>query len=184
MSESYGGNYQFLTILGLCFAMATFIVAALADLTLSPQLFAAKNALSTFSTPLEVLISVLYWGLCAIDKTLVIPPDMSLDFLPDFGLHAAPAIFLALDMLLLSPPWAIRGYTAMALSQMLAFAYWYWVELCFSKNGWLVRPLYLDCHVPSATVILSSICPGILIPSLTSYRSRSGPCSSLCLLSS
>ncbi|KXJ91960.1 FAR-17a/AIG1-like protein [Microdochium bolleyi] len=155
MGKAYGGHYQFLTILGLSFAMATFVVGALADLTLSSQLFAAKNALSTFATPLEVLVSVLYWGLCAIDKSLVMPPEFTLDFLPDFGFHAAPAIFLALDMLLLSPPWAIRGYTAMALSQMLAFGYWYWVEHCFSKNGWYPYPIFDILSIPQRAMLFA-----------------------------
>lgn len=136
LATSFGGHFQFLTIIGLALATATFGVALLADLTLSEDLFAAKNVLSVCSAPLEVLISILYWGLCLIDKSLVIPDDFRLDFLPDFGFHAAPAIFLTLDLLLLSPPWTVRGYTAMALSQTLAFLYWFWVEYCFTKNGW------------------------------------------------
>lgn len=44
-------------------ATITFAAGLLADITLSPQLFLAKNILSVCSAPLEVLISVLYWGL-------------------------------------------------------------------------------------------------------------------------
>ncbi len=136
MSEAFGGHYQFLTIIGLTLALCTFVVGLLADVTLSPRLFYAKNLLSVCSTPLEVLISILYWGLCAIDKGLVMPPEFQLAFLPDFGFHAAPGLFLTLDLLLFSPPWAIHGYSAIALSQTLAFLYWFWVEYCFSRNGW------------------------------------------------
>lgn len=136
MSASFGGHYQFLTILGLSLAQCTFVVGFLADITLSPQLFRLKNILSVCSAPLEVLISILYWGLCAIDKSLVFPPESQLDFLPDFGFHAAPAVFLATDLLLLSPPWTVNAYSALALSEVLAFSYWFWVEYCFSHNGW------------------------------------------------
>lgn len=47
-----------------------------------------------------------------------------------------PAIMLSIDLILLSPPWAIRAYGAMALSTAIAFLYWFWIEYCFSVNGW------------------------------------------------
>ncbi|KAI2616603.1 FAR-17a/AIG1-like protein [Hypoxylon sp. NC1633] len=142
MSAAFGGHYQFLTIIGLTLASCTFVVGLLADVTLSPRLFELKNILSVCSAPLEVLISILYWGLCAIDKSLVFPPDFQLEFLPDFGFHAAPALFLAIDLLFLSPPWTIHGYSALALSEFLAFLYWFWVEYCFSHNGWYPYPIF------------------------------------------
>ena len=89
IAASYGGHYQFLTNIGLALALATFIVALIADLTLSPSLFRVKNSLAVCSAPLEVLITILFWGLCAIDKSLVFPPDAELDFIPNFGFHAA-----------------------------------------------------------------------------------------------
>lgn len=142
MSAAFGGHFQFLTIIGLALALCTFVVGFLADVTLSSRLFKLKNILSVCSAPLEVLISILYWGLCAIDKSLVVPPDMVLNFLPDFGFHAAPALFLATDLLILSPPWAIHGFAALALSECLAFLYWFWVEYCFSRNGWYPYPIF------------------------------------------
>jgi hypothetical protein len=136
ISMGFGGSFQFLTIIGLALALITFVVGLLADVTLNDRLFELKNILSVCSAPLEVLVSVLYWGLCAIDKSLVFPPDAQLPFLPDFGFHAMPAIMLTLDLLLLSPPWTIRTYGAMALSFSLAFLYWGWIEYCFAQNGW------------------------------------------------
>lgn len=47
-----------------------------------------------------------------------------------------PAIMLTLDLMFLSPPWTVQGYGAMTISMTIAFLYWGWVELCFSKNGW------------------------------------------------
>ncbi|KAK3996464.1 hypothetical protein QBC44DRAFT_339458 [Cladorrhinum sp. PSN332] len=140
--DGFGGAFQFLTIIGLGLATLTSAFALLADLTLSPQLFAVKNVLAATAAPLEVLISILYWGLCAIDKSLVVPPELQLPFLPDFGFHAMPAIMLTLDLLLLSPPWTIKGYGAMTISTILAFAYWGWVEYCYSRNGWYPYPIF------------------------------------------
>ncbi|KAI1180598.1 FAR-17a/AIG1-like protein [Nemania sp. FL0916] len=142
ISAGFGGHYQFLTIIGLALAVCTFAVGLVADLTLSPSLFRAKNTLAMCSAPLEVLISVLFWGLCAIDKSLVFPPEYELDFLPNFGFHAAPGLFLTLDMLLLSPPWTTNGFAAVALSQMLASLYWFWVEYCYSRNGLYPYPIF------------------------------------------
>jgi hypothetical protein len=136
VSQGYGGSFQFLTIIGLAISTMTFSFGLLADITLDPRLFAIKNALSVSSAPLEVLVSILYWGLCAIDKSLVIPPGYHLPFIPDFGFHAMPAIMLALDLLLYSPPWTVKSYGAMTVSLTFAFLYWGWIEFCYSKNGW------------------------------------------------
>lgn len=136
IAASYGGHFQFLTIIGLSLALCTFIVGFAADLTLSPALFQVKNSLAVCSAPLEVLITILFWGLCAIDKSLVFPPESELTLIPNLGFHAAPGVFLALDLMLLSPPWTINGFAAVALGQAIAFLYWFWVEYCYKQNGW------------------------------------------------
>lgn len=62
-NEAYGWHFQYLTVIGLSLATLTFVVGLLADLTLSARLFLLKNILSLCSAPMEVLISILYWGL-------------------------------------------------------------------------------------------------------------------------
>ncbi|KAI8684350.1 hypothetical protein NCS57_00101000 [Fusarium keratoplasticum] len=142
LSVSYGWHFQFLTIIGLTASLIAFALGVLADLTLSHALFQAKNAVAVLATPLEVVISILYWGIRFIDPNLLIADGFVLDMLPDMGFHLAPAVFLTLDLILLSPPWTIPAYTIMAISTVVAFAYWYWVELCFSHNGWYPYPLF------------------------------------------
>ncbi|KAF9769364.1 hypothetical protein IL306_013226 [Fusarium sp. DS 682] len=68
--------------------------------------------------------------------------DFDLNIIIDMGFHLAPAVLLSLDLILLSPPWTIPAYAVMAISTVIAFAYWYWVELCFSHNGWYPYPLF------------------------------------------
>ena len=63
VNESYGRHFQHLTILGLSLATLTFVIGLLADITMSTRLFKVKNILSVTSAPMEVLISILYWGL-------------------------------------------------------------------------------------------------------------------------
>ncbi|OOQ91539.1 integral membrane protein [Penicillium brasilianum] len=72
-NEAYGWHFQYLTVIGLSLSTLTFIVAFLADVTLSRRLFLIKNLLSVCCAPMEVLISVLYWGLRVIDERLVLP---------------------------------------------------------------------------------------------------------------
>ncbi|KAF4487861.1 integral membrane [Fusarium agapanthi] len=142
IARSYGWHMQFLTIIGLSASLIAFVLGALADITLSQTLFQAKNAVAVLATPLEVVISILYWGLRLIDPKLLMPDDFYLHIIPDMGFHLAPAVLLSLDLVLLSPPWTIPAYGIMAISTAIAFAYWYWVELCFSHNGWYPYPLF------------------------------------------
>ncbi|KAI9171386.1 UPF0641 membrane protein [Paramyrothecium foliicola] len=142
MSKAYGWHFQFLTIIGLAASSLAFVFGIAADVTGSQALFRAKNAVAVVATPLEVVISILYWGIRFIDKSLLFPPEFELPLIPDIGFHLAPAVLLTLDLILFSPPWTIPAYGAMTLSTSLAFLYWYWVELCFKKNGWYPYPIF------------------------------------------
>jgi hypothetical protein len=115
----------------------------LADLTLSPTLFRIKNILTLTSTPLEVLISILYWSLRAIDPALVLPewaPRLATSI--DFGFHVTPSVALTLDLLFFSPPWTIRALPATAVSGVIAFGYWFWIEICYGRNGFYPYPIF------------------------------------------
>ncbi|OAL34401.1 hypothetical protein AYO20_06244 [Fonsecaea nubica] len=142
INSAYGWHFQYLTIIGLTLATGTFILGLLADLTLSPKLFAAKNVLSMCSAPMEVLVSTLYWGLRAIDPTLVVPKELELPLAPDVGFHLTPSALLLVDLLLFSPPWTITALPAILLSTVIAFLYWFWIELCYSYNGFYPYPLF------------------------------------------
>lgn len=128
----------------------------LADATLSPRLFLAKNALTVASAPLEVLISILYWSLRAIDQRLVLPDwAPPLDLSDDFSFHAVPALLLVLDLLFLSPPWTISALPAIGLSTAIAFGYWFWVELCYAHNGYYPYPLFERLETPWRVVLFA-----------------------------
>lgn len=142
ISQAYGWHFQYLTIIGLTLATTTFGLGLIADTTLSPRVFAAKNVLSMCSAPMEVLISVLYWGLRAVDPELVVPKELELPVSADVSFHLAPSVLLLVDILLLSPPWTITAVPAVVLSVAIAFAYWFWIELCYSYNGFYPYPLF------------------------------------------
>ncbi|RAL02460.1 putative integral membrane protein [Aspergillus ibericus CBS 121593] len=140
-NEAYGWHFQYLTVIGLALATLTFAVGLLADMTLSPRLFLAKNLLSICSAPMEVLISILYWGIRVIDPHLVVPEWAVIPLHADIGFHAVPSIVLLIDLLFLSPPWTISVLPALGLSSTIAFGYWFWIERCFQYNGWYPYPL-------------------------------------------
>ena len=135
LHTGFGGSYQFLTIIALTMSALTFGVGILGHVFQNKQLFDLKGFVSKYATPLEVLISIFYWSLHAIDKSLVEPPGHALPLIPNLGLHAVPAIMLTLDMLA-SPPWIITACRAMIIDSAIFFAYWGWLEVCFSLNGW------------------------------------------------
>lgn len=141
-NEAYGWHFQYLTIIGLSLASVTFALGSLSDVTLSPRVFVVKNVVSVTAAPLEVLITTLYWSLRAIDPALVVVPELELPLLPDLGFHAAPTAFLLVDLLFLSPPWTVSALPAVAVSAVIAFAYWFWIEVCYARNGFYPYPLF------------------------------------------
>lgn len=49
-----------------------------------------------------------------------------------------PTLFLLFDLLYLSPPWTITAAPAIGIYSGIAFCYWFWLEKCYSMNGWCV----------------------------------------------
>lgn len=135
INEAHGWHWQYLTVIGLTISLGVFGFGLLANITNSLTIFFLKNKLSLCSTPLEMLISILYWGLCAIDPTLVVPLDIYVNPLADFGLHALPFILLSIDLLYFSPPPNKNIFRDIGISTFIAVSYWLWVEHCFSHNG-------------------------------------------------
>ncbi|KAL5052170.1 FAR-17a/AIG1-like protein [Aspergillus fruticulosus] len=91
---------------------------------------------------MEVLISILYWGLRLIDERLVIPDWAIIPMHADISFHAIPSIVFLIDLLFLSPPWTITIGPALGLSSAIAVSYWFWIERCFQHNGWYPYPIF------------------------------------------
>ncbi|KAM0721783.1 hypothetical protein Q7P37_002708 [Cladosporium fusiforme] len=144
INDSYGWHFQYLTIIGLALSTATFAFGLLADLTLSRRLFAVKNALSVASAPIECLITLLYWGLRAVNRHLPRPPPWAPILLlrDDLSFHFMPAFTLILDLLFFSPPYTIAALPALGLSACIAFGYWFWIKQCFAHNQFYPYPIF------------------------------------------
>lgn len=159
VNQSYGWHFQYLTIIGLTVSTVSFICGSLADVTESQTLFKIKNSLSVVAAPMEVLISLLYWGLRLVDKGLVVPEGLDMPVLAgalshyrltlmlieehiDLGFHAVPSVLMTMDYVLFSPPWRITLRGSLVLTTSIALAYWYWIEVCYKHNGWYPYPLF------------------------------------------
>jgi hypothetical protein len=86
------------------------------------------------------------------------------DSATDVGFHMIPSALLVLDILFLSPPWTITPIPAIGLSAAIAFAYWFWIELCYQNNG-----LYVSLRPPSRSAT-KVILQKVSIPTLHNAR--------------
>ena len=48
---------------------------------------------------------------------------------------------MVVDLLFFSPPWTHSLFASAGISSGIAFGYWFWVELCNSRNGWYPYPI-------------------------------------------
>jgi hypothetical protein len=148
-NDSFGWHLQFLTILGITICTIGFSFGLIADVTNNTTSFTVKNYISLVAAPIEIVISILYWGLRAIDTGLVVPPDLPLPpLIYDLTFHFFPALLTTIDTLLLSPPWPSSPMNPQAplitlvLSTSIAFLYWFWIEICYSRNGFYPYPIF------------------------------------------
>ena len=104
---------------------------------------AGAACLLTVTTRALFILSLLYWGLRAIDPKLVVPDwAPPLPFANDLQFHALPAVVLVLDLLFFSPPWTIAVVPAVGLSAAIAVAYYVWVEHCYAVNKFYPYPIF------------------------------------------
>ncbi|TFY79997.1 hypothetical protein EWM64_g4020 [Hericium alpestre] len=105
------GHTQFLTIQALAMAVVTMLLALANDVFPSLKVFRqAKRTLAMISLPLEVVVSIIYWGLILFAPGLILQsfptasgaaaPPFHLRTDVDLALHALPSLALTLDFVL------------------------------------------------------------------------------------
>lgn len=62
---------------------------------------------------------------------------------------------MLIDLLLLSPPWTVTALPSLGLSGCIAFGYWFWVEHCFSYNGFYPYPIFELLPTPARIGLFS-----------------------------
>ncbi|GAA6027848.1 hypothetical protein JCM8097_001746 [Rhodosporidiobolus ruineniae] len=136
MEQSFGGRWQFLTILSLGASWLVFASALLYDLYPLPLFARIKTSVGVLAVPVEGLVGLLYWSLTLYDPTLLNPnsAEFQLPFLVDVSIHGLPAVYLWLDFLAFSPPFPKRVRPNLLATTATA-AYVLWMEKCARENG-------------------------------------------------
>lgn len=174
LSRQFGGHYQFLTNISLVLTFATLLLGMTRAVSPSlPITRELKTVASAITMPIEVIVSILYWSVLAIDPDLLIPQrkvadplnpgqfimeTVRLPILTDLCMHAFPAILLSVDFLAFSPPFPIRRPNRLTSWPILATAistivYCLWAELCKANNGYYPYPLLSILSTPKRLVL-------------------------------
>jgi hypothetical protein len=132
-----------LTVLGLCTACASHFLGLLSTLTGSKILGKWKLFMTTLSTPLELLVTMVYWSIKSYDPMLLVNPAIQkrLPLFLDVSLHMLPAVFGLFDVLLFNPVWTVTISSVLKGYTMFAVGYWIWVHHTFSQNGYFPYPV-------------------------------------------
>lgn len=72
------------------------------------------------------------------------------------GFHVIPAVSLTLDLLFFSPPYTIAAAPAFILAVILAFGYWFWIELCYSYNAFYPYPIFTMLSYPYRILLFAN----------------------------
>ncbi|KAI9494817.1 FAR-17a/AIG1-like protein [Zychaea mexicana] len=129
----FGGIFQFLTIIGL-----TSVKLKTKKIN---HFVAIYKHIAYVATPMEGLITILYWPMVLYSKELLQHQEVPF-FLPlplDMSLHLWPAVLLWIDFLAFDVEF-VRSKTHIVV--IYAFTVWYlgWSSYCFARNGFWVYP--------------------------------------------
>ncbi|BEJ15580.1 hypothetical protein CspHIS471_0501850 [Cutaneotrichosporon sp. HIS471] len=168
LEAEYGGDLQFLTVVGMITATIAMGLSAINDLMPFPAVHGAKRLVALAAMPVEITISAIYWPLILLAPQLMLPPDLAaapevditgasadapLVFLPlwmDLGLHAVPALALVIDFFFLErkyrPPMSDK--VALAVAGLFTAGYATWAEHCAAINGHFPYPFLTMMSFP------------------------------------
>ncbi|KAJ8653572.1 hypothetical protein O0I10_010719 [Lichtheimia ornata] len=145
-ATGFGGHFQYLTILGLTTATLACAVK-LVRFFVPGAMEVCYEVLTNIATPMEGLISLLYWSMVFLEPTLLIPEDMPpIPVVVDCALHLYPALFLWIDFLVFNINFK-RSPRHVAVIYGFAMFYLAWSWLCQTQNGHWPYP-FLDKLTP------------------------------------
>ena len=121
----------------------------------------------------EILITILYFGIMAISKDLVIPDWVKLPLALDLNLHLVPTILRIGDALLFSSPrqWqAVSVQRAAVVSLSAAVAYWVICERSKATSGMYPYPVMEEVGGVGGRLVLYSVSAGLLMGSMLGLK--------------
>ncbi|KAI8391632.1 FAR-17a/AIG1-like protein-domain-containing protein [Radiomyces spectabilis] len=140
----FGGHFQFLTILGLLVATLAFFLKVV-RLFVPGAFDSMHEMVVNIATPVEGLITVLYWPMVLYNRDLLASPDVAF-ILPlrlDLSLHFWPAVFLWVDFLAFNVEFK-RTWRHIVVIYSFAILYYFWTSYCYSRNQFWVYPFLAE----------------------------------------
>ena len=139
LERSYGGKFEFLTMLGSLLTMFTLIVVTFESILKTNILLRTKTILLAISFPIETVVTVFYWCLYFYDPLLLHqgPKPIGLD--TDICLHLVPGVALWIEFLEMKNFKSSKYHIWFLL--FLCVSYFAWVHFLFTRNEKWVYPI-------------------------------------------
>ncbi|KAL5268366.1 hypothetical protein ACHWQZ_G002284 [Mnemiopsis leidyi] len=148
-AKGFGGRLKFLTIWGHLIQVCYYIFAALVDLrnwccgnSCSKLRRARDWSFSTIVFPITFLVFILFWGLFAIDRELVMPRSLDNVIDPTYNhmVHTYIVFWPIVEALVtqISVPQKRQGLIAIAI---FSVSYTVWSYIIFLNTGEWVYPI-------------------------------------------
>ena len=141
---SYGGHLQFVTILTLFASLLRQITCFLYSISGIRSLNALQSWLGILTTPIEVIVTMLYWPLKIYKNGLVKDNRFGLVIDPELDrmCHLYPAIFeFITSTALCTRKWPRGNIIPFLVFSAVSGGYWLWFETTFKHNGFYPYPL-------------------------------------------
>lgn len=159
VSSSFGGHLQFLTILSLVASLVRQLLSFLYLLTNLRTLNVIQSWLGLVTTPIEVVVTVLYWPLKIYKNNLVKDRRFGIKIDPELDrkCHLYPALYEFLSSTVFSTRRWVRGnLLPFLVFSTVAGGYWTWVEYTFTINGFYPYPLLAVLSMPQKGVLVAA----------------------------
>ncbi|KAI7880392.1 hypothetical protein K492DRAFT_207581 [Lichtheimia hyalospora FSU 10163] len=143
-SIGFGGIFQFLTMIGLSVATLAFALKIL-RFAVPGALEGPYRHIAYVATPMEGLITLLYWPMVFYSRDLLADQDLPFE-LPltlDMALHFWPAVLLWIDFLVFDAEFQ-RSKAHVLTIYVFTIFYLAWSTYCFSRNGFWVYPFLAE----------------------------------------
>lgn len=157
VATSYGGHFQFLTVLSVAASLIHQLFSTLALLTSLRTFATLQSWVLMITAPLEVVVACLYWPMKLSSPGLLKDKRIAFEISSELDrrLHLYPAIFEALSATF----FAQRRWRQVLFGPLFLFlgvggGYWLWIETTFKHNGFYPYPLFavLDTQKKAAFV--------------------------------
>lgn len=145
VATSFGGHFQFLTVLSVAASLIHQLFSVLALLTSLRTFSTLQNWVLLISAPLEAVVACLYWPMKLSSPGLLKDKRIAFEISSELDrrLHLYPAIFEALSATFFAQRrWRQGVFAPLLLFLSVGGSYWIWIETTFKHNGFYPYPLF------------------------------------------